>query len=387
MAHFFDEYERLARNLEQSRLLTESAEKALKSSLSMYQQVLEVEERMNRLVRPHHRVLEDLNKQYTIWQGLVLQNLDTVNQPNLGELRIQAASLVWNDSLSQTITRLEELSLLTRKEHLSLRLLEPSRMYTEFVQRTTWLLEQNENERVTKALRASLYLVERQWQALTPIISSIIAPLIDNEPVSPVRGLTLPIVQQNEILTSPEAEAEEDETVLLQISPAARTAQTARDVLSLVIQCNEAAKIAGKEEIFKPTTRLLAASVDLFWIVPDEKQSFAEFVDCLYFIFYEGAGKDHLRFLADHGGVLSDSDSAFIWCIKHLRNKWLHHDADHGKESAIRKSWDELSAKFSWLGLGHVPITPEHFRHLHNCLLKEAEAFLRKILAKMMDGK
>lgn len=145
-------------------------------------------------------------------------------------------------------------------------------------------------------------------------------------------------------------------------------------------------KIVGKEEIFKPTTRLIEASVDLPWIVPVDKRSFAEFVDCFYFIFYEGAGKDHLRFLTDHGGVLSNSDCAFVWCIKHLRNKWLRHDPDHGKGTDITKSWKELSAKFSWLGLEHAPIQSAHFRLLHTNLLKEAEIFLQRILQKLTDS-
>ena len=180
---------------------------------------------------------------------------------------------------------------------------------------------------------------------------------------------------------------EEDEASLIKLNPAAKVADEARCVLSLVAKCNEVVQAAGKAEIFKPTTRLLEVYVDLPWLFPEDKRTFADFVDCLYFIFYEGAGKDKLRFLKDYGGVLdASSDCDFIWCIKHLRNKWLRHDADHGKEADIKRSWKDLSAKFNALGLEHAPVSKQHFRHLHRSLLTEAEAFLCKILEKLTNN-
>lgn len=159
-----------------------------------------------------------------------------------------------------------------------------------------------------------------------------------------------------------------------------------KSILSLVAQCNEVVQVAGKAEIFKPTTRLLEVYADLPWLIPEDKRTFAEFVDCLYFIFYEGAGKDKLRFLKNNGGELDDADCNFIWCIKHLRNKWLRHNADHGKEADIKRSWKDLSAKFNVLGLEHAPVTKQHFRHLHHSLLREAQAFLCKIIEKLTNN-
>ncbi|MHC5727616.1 MAG: hypothetical protein ACYT04_48490 [Nostoc sp.] len=145
-------------------------------------------------------------------------------------------------------------------------------------------------------------------------------------------------------------------------------------------------QIKEQKEMFKPTTKLIEACTNLHWIIPQNKSSFADFIDCFYFTFYEGAGKDNLRFLIKHGGVLDEkADCDFIWCIKHLRNKWLRHDADHGKETDIKKSWKDLSDKFKWLGINHTPIREEHFRKLHRSLLKEAESFLEKILEKLIS--
>jgi hypothetical protein len=72
-----------------------------------------------------------------------------------------------------------------------------------------------------------------------------------------------------------------------------------------------------------------------------------------------------------------------IWCIKHLRNKWSRHDADHGREREIAKSWTELAAKIRWLGLAEHPTEQRHFQQLHQKLLELAEDFLLRILAKL----
>ena len=122
---------------------------------------------------------------------------------------------------------------------------------------------------------------------------------------------------------------------------------------------------------------------DLPWLSSTDRARFADVVDCLYFIFYEGAGKDNLRFLDKHGGPLTDGDCDLIWCIKHLRNKWSRHDADHGKEKDIQKSWAELAAKFRWLGLAEHPTDARHFQQLHYQLLVLAEDFLACILSKL----
>ena len=136
-------------------------------------------------------------------------------------------------------------------------------------------------------------------------------------------------------------------------------------------------------EIFKPTTRLMTVFSDLPWLSATDRLRFGDVLDCLYFIFYEGAGKDNLRFLDKHGGPLSDADCDLIWCVKHLRNKWSRHDADHGKEKEIQKSWAELAAKFRWLGLAEHPTDTRHFQELHYKLLELAEDFLVRILNKL----
>jgi hypothetical protein len=325
-----------------------------------------------------------LRKEAATWQKLAQPSQDLAKQ--LGLTEIGVASIAWKSGLTQVVHRMQEINLLTSKLDLAARLLEPSKVYTEFVERTFQRIEQSKSTKVTKALQTSLHLAEEQLLTTTDSLSAILAVPEDDELVLPPRSLILPVVQQDELIAVVEAGDEEDEASLIKLSPSAKVADEARCILSLVAKCNEVVQVAGKAEIFKPTTRLLETFADLPWLIAEDKRTFADFVDCLYFIFYEGAGKDKLRFLDAHGGVLDASDCDFIWCIKHLRNKWLRHDADHGRESDIRKSWKDLSVKFNSLGLEHAPVTKQHFRHLHHSLLREANAFLRKILERLTNS-
>jgi hypothetical protein len=157
--------------------------------------------------------------------------------------------------------------------------------------------------------------------------------------------------------------------------------QRVRHVLALVTQCNEAGKTSTCGiEFFKPTTRLMIAFNELPWIFPTNQSLFGNVIDCFYFIFYEGAGRDKLRFLNTYGGPLTEADCEFIWCIKHLRNKWIRHDADHGDIGDIRKSWADLAAMFRWLGLTEFPTDVRHYQYLYHQLIVQAENFLKRIL-------
>jgi hypothetical protein len=199
--------------------------------------------------------------------------------------------------------------------------------------------------------------------------------------------LNAPFVQQDELLACKRTGDENDTAVLTTFSPTAQMVKKARRVLELVTLCNEAGKTSDiGVEFFKPTTRLMTVFGDLPWLCATDRARFGDIVDCLYFIFYEGAGKDNLRFLNKNGGPLTEADCDLIWCIKHLRNKWIRHDADHGSEKEVLKSWAELTAKFRWLGLAEHPSAPHHFQQLHNKLLELAEEFLAGILSKLSLG-
>ncbi|MFN6541191.1 MAG: hypothetical protein RM021_033265 [Nostoc sp. EkiNYC01] len=329
------------------------------------------------------KLYTNLNKQISTWQKLVHPTLE-IFKPSRQLNEIAVASRVWDQSFTEVTRQIQELNLFRKNPALVQNLLKPSSVYTDFVEKTYQRLEQSTNEKVSLALETSLHLAKHQLLTASETLVNIITVPEDDELSLHKIDLLLPIVQQDELITIVEFCEEEDEDALILLSPATQASAQVNRIWKLIVQCNEVMQIKEQKEMFKPTTKLIEACTNLHWIIPQNKLSFADFIDCFYFTFYEAAGKDNLRFLISHGGVLEKADCDFIWCIKHLRNKWLRHDADHGKETDIKKSWKELSDKLKWLGLNHAPIREQHFRLLHCSLLKEAESFLEKILEKLM---
>lgn len=325
---------------------------------------------------------QSLQRQLDTWKALAVPEETLVKQLGLNELR--AATLAWDSSLAQIMQGFQKVNLTVNQLDLAERLLAPSRVFTEFTQRTFTRIEQSSSKKLTKALQTSLWLAEEQLLTTTDALLTVFVEPEADEVVSPPRALKLPEIQQNELIAIVEPHGEEDEVFLIQHCSATRVSNKARLVLQLVNQCNGAAKIANEQVIFKPTTRLMEVYTDFQWLLPSDQPTFADFVDCLYFLFYEGAGADNLRFLTPNGGALERGECEFIWCIKKLRNNWLRHDPDHGRESDIQKSWQSLAKNLSWLGLSHSPISEQDFRSLHNRLLHEAERFLKTMLKKMI---
>lgn len=325
-----------------------------------------------------------LAQQESTWKKLIKSN--SFASTNRIQLEAFKALTAWDGSLAKIIPRLQENNFLQNKPTLSKRLLEPSRVYTDFISKTTQRIELASSKDIFKALTASLHLTETQFLSASKVLSDFTTETDDNDDnVSSPRTLNLFDVQQEELISSVES-VEQDEQFLIDCSLTAELSSKARTVLNLITQCNEASKISGKSEIFKPTNKILEIFSDLPWLVANDKRSLADIVDCLYFLFYEGAGKDNLRFLTANQGVLHETECDFIWCVKHLRNKWLRHDVDHGKQSQINKSWKALSAQFNWLKLNHFPISQEHFLNLHYRLVVEAEKFLNQILCRLIEN-
>lgn len=295
--------------------------------------------------------------------------------------QLSQATMAWDIASSSLTSKMLDIGLLAQRETLSARLFEVPNSYAEFVSLTVDRLAADPTPEIAARLRGSLVLAEYQLLGISDTVRKFIVVPEDDEESDAKRVLDAPFVQQNELLSYKFTEDENNTEALIEISPTAKTVEQARRVLQLVIMCNEAGKTSGfTEDIFKPTTQLISACVDLPWLSATDKRRFGDVVDCLYFIFYEGAGKDNLRFLESHGGPLTINDCDLIWCIKHLRNKWSRHDVDHGKEKEIRKSWIELSEKFKLLGLANHPTETHHFQQLHYKLLVLAENFLVRII-------
>jgi len=335
------------------------------------------------ITAPYRAFQKMMRSQASVFEGLSAR-VAALDAIKFSIPQFSQATLAWNVASIGLANRMNDIGLLARREMLSARLFEVPSAYAEFVRHTTERLAADPVPDIAARLRGSLNLAEHQLLEIADAVSAFVAVPEDDEEPDGIRVLDAPFTQQDELLSYEFVEDENDTAALTTVSPTAQTVQRGRRVLELVTQCNEAGKTSTfGVEIFKPTTRLMTVFSDLPWLSATDRLRFGDVVDCLYFIFYEGAGKDNLRFLDKHGGPLTDADCDLIWCIKHLRNKWSRHDADHGKEKEIQKSWAELAAKFRWLGLAEHPTDTRHFQQLHHKLLELAEDFLTRILNKL----
>ena len=333
-------------------------------------------------VSPMTKIHESLRQQATIFEGIASRFAE-FDKLRMGIPDISRTVFAWEYSAASLANRMRDIDLFAKRDALATRLLSAPRAYADFVQQTTERLANPASERVASHLRGSLALAESQLVSISGTLSDFVTiPDDEDEPFAP-RPLTAPLFQQNELAA---LDSDVDESDIERLSAHSATAGLvgkSKSVLQLVTVCNEASKTSTGVEIFRPTTRLLEVFADLPWMIATDRNAIASVVDCLYFIFYEGAGKDNLRFMAKNGGPLGEEDCDLIWCIKHLRNKWTRHDADHGKDKDIQKSWQDLAAKFRWLDLTQHPTQPDHFRLLQRRLLEESEAFLKLIMSKL----
>lgn len=299
-------------------------------------------------------------------------------------LEIHEAALGWEAGIAVALNRFKEANILINNEPLALRLLSPSCEFASFVEFTDRKLYKSvENSSMERALKASLSLSESQFLDISDILSSVVSPDIDIIAPSPIRPLRVPRTQQRELIRAPKISDVEDEELLISLSPTAEIARIARDMIRMVTGCNEQFSAEGKQEMFKPTTRFVEASVEILWLVASDKHSFADFIDSLYFVFYEGAGKDKLRYLQEHGGVLNSDECNFIWCLKTLRNKWLRHDPDHGSASDQKRAKESLREHLLLLGMKRLPQSAQEFRTLQRKLLEEGKAFMQRIFDRL----
>ncbi len=149
----------------------------------------------------------------------------------------------------------------------------------------------------------------------------------------------------------------------------------------LLGQCNEASETTVGEKIFKLTNTSWSSAWILQKQVATNKESLRTIVESLYFIFYEGAGSSNLRFLTK--GYLTDEEAKIMFVIKHLRNKWLSHDVEHGDASSIKRDYRQRKEALEWLGFERMPIKADDFIMLNSYLISELNKFLALLLERV----
>lgn len=341
---------------------------------------------IQKLLEPHRVLSEIARKQAEEFRSILSSITDHANLFPKVDFDAYRSVLAWNEGVSRTLAQIRGVGILNDNEALAVRIMSPSFEYASFIDRTVRKIKKLNQDSTARALQASLILTESQFSHISDFTTSVITPQIEIIAPIAVRSLRLPKVQQMELLRSTEINDDPVEEDLYDASPAAKTASVAQGVIRLVTHTNDLCALHETDAIFKPTTRFIEAVADIVWLLPTDRRGFADFIDCLYFIFYEGAGQNSLRYLKTHGGMLSDSDCSFIWHIKTFRNKWLRHDPEHGSPSDIRRSRLLLLEQFRLLGLSSFPRTSHDYRLLHQKLLDEASRFMTMVVEKINES-
>jgi hypothetical protein len=250
--------------------------------------------------------------------------------------------------------------------------------YVSFCEATIKELANGRNRSLANQLLGSIKLAQAHVQEVSSIPPMPVGDVAVHGGITHPAAIRVYAVQRAELSTVDISDPQ-DADELRAKSPTAVGASRVSQMLKLVPEVNTAAKLSGATEIFRPTDRVLLAFAELPGIVTSNQTSFADFIDRLFWVFYEGAGRDSLRFLTKNGGPLDDADCDAIWAIKTLRNKWYRHDPDHGSPADIRSSYKALSKTLHRFGLKTLPDSAKDYRRIHIQLIEDLVLFLQKL--------
>ena len=333
--------------------------------------------------------LTRLLAQQQLWTESLNESLLKANSFNSVSASIRNVMLTHELSTQRLLESVLKSPLYEFQRNLTSRLMWPQSMFANFANKTIERIANANDERTAAVLECSLSIAESQL--LTS--SQVVATMVDGAAAQqahpsdlPRNRLVLPFAQQTELLEGGQEIIAVDLEAALGNSQYAQLCRVALRVQLLFPQCNEAAKISLRREIFKPTTRFMEAMARLPWTLAKDQTGLANVVDYLFWMIYEGAGDDTLRYHIDGNGPLTTDECNFVFWIKFLRNKWLRHDPDHGKDAKIDKAWSDVAKALSAFGIDHLPVTRQHFYVLHRRMLEEAEKFLTLLLEKLTKG-
>jgi hypothetical protein len=269
------------------------------------------------------------------------------------------------------------------------RWLEPILAYSRFAARTLAQISSPIDEIRRAALSGSLVLADQQ--ALRT--ASLMAPLAEvvrphSETFPPQVSIPCrPIInrymfQRQELIDREEAIPEEaDYETLTSLAPSTDLYEGTRRCMELVGLCDETDQTHSDATVFKLTPMVFMSFSDLLGTVASSRAGLAQVVENLYVVLYESAGADKLRYLET--GYLSHDECEIIWTIKHLRNKWLGHDAEHGTDKDIQSARRMRMKALESLGFERMPTRRDDYVRIHHALVEQVEEFLSLLLIRI----
>lgn len=153
-------------------------------------------------------------------------------------------------------------------------------------------------------------------------------------------------------------------------------------LLHLVYQINSFLQGSDVHEVFSPTVRTQLSFLAIPSQVATDARQFAEIVDHLYFLLYEGSGGHNNRLVP----LSNDLELAPLWRVKHLR-LFFRHDVEHGKEQEIAKKLKQTGQAFEALiGLPRAYRT-NHWKNAQLVLYKQLVYMLNAIFERLVESR
>lgn len=160
-------------------------------------------------------------------------------------------------------------------------------------------------------------------------------------------------------------------------SLSANISNVAGEIVELVFNINEISSRISGENIFKPTNKTIRACVVLSNTVARSEALFADVIDSLYFLLYEGSG--YANRLTN---FMTDPELQTLWWVKTLRTSFRH-DIDHGERRKVRKKQQEIGEVFRQLVSKARPTSTFEWANTQMRLYEYIVNLLREIMDKL----
>jgi hypothetical protein len=150
----------------------------------------------------------------------------------------------------------------------------------------------------------------------------------------------------------------------------------------LLPECNQKCGATGRDNIFKPTNKLMLSLIALPDLIAYNKLTFGEFIDYLYISLYEGSGGDNLRIKT----YLSDEELQPLWDIKQLRNFYLRHDIEHGDMKQAKQKTQKVGEIFQRLIGRPIPENSTDFKKAQFIIMNNVLTMIILLYSKINDN-
>jgi hypothetical protein len=160
--------------------------------------------------------------------------------------------------------------------------------------------------------------------------------------------------------------------------------EISRNCVDKIIIINENSNLLDLGEVIPLTNRIWESGQRVQFTVAESREALEAIIDALFFIFYEGAGAQHLRFKTFD--LVSISELTPIFHVKFLRNKWLRHDPDHGPANNKKGSFKAVGDTLEELtGIRILPNSRDEYMLLQLKLVQCLNGFLDLVLRRLHD--